>query len=163
MRPVAQGETVFITSEGCSAFLHPSKVTRKLTQWKVVTRSLEGPWYLVVYDVTCSKGRRVSQTSLVACDEALVDLLETMDAADIRGIGRLDRRHCGPSWNLEWIDALWKPARGEARKVGPLLLRFDGEPLVLDALLRPVAESHGRRLLYSVDGFVERWPEGRVN
>lgn len=150
MRTVAQGETVFITSEGCPAFLHPSKVTRKLKQWKVVTRSLEGPWYLVVYDVTCSRGRRVSQTSLVSCDDALVDLLERMDAADIQGIGRLDRRHCsGASWNLRWIDAVWTPGPSEARMVGPLLIRLDTEPLVRDALLRPVTESRGRRRLYS--------------
>ncbi len=157
MRPIAQGETVFITSEGCSALLHPSKVTHKLKQWKVVTRSLEGPWYLVVYDVTCSKGRRVSQTSLVSCDEALVDLLETLDAADVRGIGRLDRRHrSGPSWNLKWIEALWKPSRGEVRKAGPLLLRFEAESGVRDAQLRPVADSPGRRLIYVAGGFEER-------
>ena len=154
MRPVAQGETVFITSEGCSAFLHPSKVTRKLKQWKVVTRPLEGPWYLMVYDVICNKGRWVSQTSLVGCDEALVDLLETMDAADLRGIGRLDRHHCsGPSWRLTWLDAVWKPGRGVVGSVGRLLLRFKAEPGVGYALLRPVGEVAGRRLLYAGGGF----------
>lgn len=145
---------MFFTAEGCAPILHPSNAARKHRQWKVVTRSLEGPWYLLVYDVTCCKGRRVSQTSLVGCDEALVDMLGEIAVADLKGIGRLDRRHGpGPNWGLKWIDALWKPAPGEARKVGPLLFRFDAEPVVRDALLRPVEELPGRRLLYSVGGF----------
>lgn len=144
---------MFITSNGFASFRHPSIAPHKQKHWTVVTRALEGPWYLVVYDVTCRRGRRVSQTSLVACDDALVGLLETMNAADIRSIGRFDRRHCsGSGWSLKWIHSVWTPGRGEARMVGPLLLRFEAEPMVRDALLRPVGESHGRRRLYSVDG-----------
>jgi len=145
---------VFITTEGCAPIQHPSRLVSKLRRHEVVTRALEAPWYLLVYDVTCGKGRRVSQTSLVACDDALVCLLESMDTAEIRGIGRLDRRHCsGPSWGLKWIDAVWKPGLGEARKVGELLLRFEAEPLVRDARLWPVEELPERRLLYSVGRF----------
>ncbi len=140
---------MFITSNGFDSFRHPSIAPHKQQHWTVVTCALEGPWYLVVYDVTCRKGRRVSQTSLVGCDEALVEMLSEIAVADVKGIGRLDRRHgLGPSWGLKWIDALWKPALGEAREVGPLLLRFDAEPLVRDALLRPVGKLPGRRLLY---------------
>ncbi len=142
---------MFITSNGFDLFRHPSIAPHQQKHWPVVTRALEGPWYLVVYDVTCCKGRRVSQTSLVGCDEALVDMLGEIAVADIKGIGRLDRRHgLGPRWDLKWIDALWKPALAEARKVGPVLLRFDAEPLVRDALLRPVREVPERRLLYAV-------------
>jgi hypothetical protein len=140
---------MFITSNGSASFRHPSIAPHKQKHWTVVTCALEGPWYLVVYDVTCRKGRRVSQTSLVGCDEALVDMLDEIAGADLKGIGRLDRRHGpGPGWSLKWINALWRPAVGEARNVGPLLLRFDAEPLVRDALLRPVEELSGRRLLY---------------
>lgn len=111
----------------------------------------------MIYDVTCSKGSRVSQTSLVGCDVALVEMLGEIAVADVKGIGRLDRGHGpSPSWELKWIDALWTPALGEARKMGPLLLRFDAEPLVRDALLRPVGESPERRLLYSMGGVVQR-------
>lgn len=147
---------MFITTEGCAPIQHPSKLASKLRRYEVVTQALEAPWYLLVYDVTCGKGRRVSQTSLVACDEALVDLLETMNAADIQSIGRLDRRHGSePSWCLKWIDAVWKPEPDEARTVGPLLLRFDAELMARDALLQPVGAKAGRRLLYAM-GFVER-------
>lgn len=115
----------------------------------MVTRSLEAPWYLLVYDVTCHRGQRVSQTSLVACEEALLDMLAEIAAANIQGIGRLDRRHRpGPCWGLQWIDAVWRPAPEEARKVGPLLIRCGSDPVVRDALLQPAGEIVGRRLVY---------------
>lgn len=142
---------MFITTEGCAPISHPSKLGSKLRLHEVVTQALEAPWYLLVYDVNCGKGRRVSQTSLVGCDDALVDLLDTMNVTDIRSLGRLDRRPCtDSSWGLKWISAVWKPGPRENRMTGPLLLRFDAEPTVRDALLRPVAERPGRRLLYSV-------------
>ncbi len=147
---------MFITSNGSAPFHHPSIAPHKQKHWAVVTCALEGPWYLVVYDVTCRKGRRVSQTSLVGCDEALVEMLGEIAVADVKGIGRLDRCH-GPSprWSLKWIDALWRPALGEARRAGPLLLRFEAEPMVRDALLRPVGEVLERRLLYALGDFGE--------
>lgn len=145
---------MFITSNGSTSFRHPSIASHKQKHWSVVTCALEGPWYLVVYDVTCRKGRRVSQTSLVGCDEALVDMLGEIAVADVKGIGRLDRRHePRRTWSFRWIGALWKPALHERREVGPLLLRFEVEPLVRDALLRPVGEVPGRWLLYAVGGF----------
>ncbi|MBN9372489.1 MULTISPECIES: hypothetical protein [unclassified Hydrogenophaga] len=109
---------MFIPAKGSASVLHPSRSTRRQNHWPVVTRALEAPWYLLVYDVRCWRGHKVSQTSLVACDEALVDMLAVMAMTDVRSIGRLDRRHgSGPCWGLQWIDALWKPAPEEARKV----------------------------------------------
>ncbi len=140
---------MFIPAKGSAPFLHPSRVSRKQNHWSVVTRALEAPWYLLVYDVTCQWGHKVSQTSLVACDEALVDMLAEMAAADVHGLACLDRRHGpGPCWGLHWIDAVWKPAPEEARTVGRLLIRCDAESVVRDAFLRPVGEVAGRRLLY---------------
>lgn len=140
---------MFITAKGTAPFLHPSRARRQQYHWPVITRALEAPWYLLIYDVMGHRGQKVSQTSLVACDEALVDMLVEMAAADIRGIGRLDRCHGpGPCWGLQWIDALWKPAPEEARKVGRLLIRCEADPVVRDALLRPVGEVAGRLLLY---------------
>jgi hypothetical protein len=148
---------MFITSNGSDSFRHPSIGPHKQKYWTVVTCALEGPWYLVVYDVTCRKGRSVSQTSLVSCDKSLVDMLAEIAVTDVKGIGRLDRHHgSGPIWGFRWIDALWTPARGEARKVGQLLLMFEAEPMVRDALLRPVGEVAGRRLLYEAGGFPRR-------
>jgi hypothetical protein len=147
---------MFITSNGFAQFLHPSVATRKQHHWKVVTRALEAPWYLLVYDVSCCKGRRVSQTSLVACDEALVHILAESAVDDLKGIGRLDRCHgSSPSWGLKWIEALWRPARCEVRNVGALLMRFEAEVVVRDALLRPVEELAGRQLVYAARGLGE--------
>lgn len=147
---------MFILAKGSAPFLHPSRNARSQNHWPVVTRALEAPWYLLVYDVSCHRGHRVSQTSLVGSDDALVELIAAINRADLRGVGRLDRQHgLGPSWSLRWIEALWTPALGEAREVGSLLLRFESEPLVRDALLRPVGEVAGRRLVYEVDGFGE--------
>ena len=145
---------MFITTEGCAPIQHPSRLASNLRRYEVVTQALEAPWYLLVYDVTCGKGRRVSQTSLVGCDKALVNLLEMMVAADIRGVGRLDRCHSsGPNWELKWIGAVWEPGLGEARMAGPLLLRFEAEQVVRDAMLRPVAEVGGRRRVYEASSF----------
>lgn len=152
---------MFITSNGSNPFRHPSIAPHEQKHWTVVTCALEGPWYLVVYDVTCRKGQRVSQTSLVGCEDALVEMLGQIAVADLKGIGRLDRQHgLNPNWSLKWIDSLWKPAHGEAREVGPLLLRFAAEPMVWDALMRPVREPPVQSLLYSAGGFVERRCEG---
>jgi hypothetical protein len=89
-----------------------------------------------------------------------VEMLGEIAAADVKGIGRLDRQHGpGPNWGLKWIDSLWKPALREGRTVGPLLLRFDTEPMVRDALLRPVGEVAGR-LLYEAGRFARRRRRG---
>lgn len=140
---------MFITTNGATPFLHPSRVARQQKHCAVVTRALEAPWYLLVYEVTCHQQRKVSQTSLVAWDEALVDMLTRIPPTDLTGIGRLDRHHGpGPCWNLQWLDALWKPAPDEVRAVGPLLLKLGDDAQVRDALLRPVGDVPGRRLLY---------------
>lgn len=153
---------MFIASNGSASFRHPSIAPHKQKHWAVVTCALEGPWYLVVYDVTCREGRRVSQTSLVRDEDALVNMLGEIAVADVKGIGRLDRQH-GPglNWDLKWIDSLWKPALRERRTVGPLLLRFDTEPMVRDALLRPVGEVAGR-LLYEAGRFARRRRHGSI-
>ena len=117
---------MFIAAEGFAPFRHPSHATRQQKHWTVITRALEAPWYLVVYDVGCRRGHRVSQTSLVAWDETLLEMLSRIPAADLTGIGRLDRQHGpGPCWRLQWVQAVWKPAPHEARTVGPLLLKLD--------------------------------------
>lgn len=162
--PLPREKNVFITAEGRAPIHHPSKVTRKYREWDVVTRSLEAPWYLLVYDVTCANGRRVSQTSLVDCDEVLVNMLAAIPAADLKGIGRLDRCHGpGPGWALRSVDAMWKPAPDEARKVGPSLFRFDAETLVRDTLLRPIGKRPGRTLLYSLGSAVAPRIEGEAD
>ncbi len=146
---------MFITAPGLVQFLHPSKVAPRQTHWPAITLALERPWYLLVYDVSYN-GQKVSQTSLVAWDHTLLDLLACIPVTDLSGIARLDRRReAGPSWALEWIGALWVPAPGEAPALGPLLFKLGQDPQLRNTDLLPVAEAPGRRLLYEA-------PAGRL-
>jgi len=140
---------VFITAPGLVQHLHPSQVALHQSHWPALTLALERPWYLLVYDVSYN-GQKVSQTSLVAWDHTLLDLLAQISVADLSGIARVDRRReAGPSWALEWIGALWAPAPGESAALGPLLLQLGQDPQLRSTDLRPVAEAAGRRLLYA--------------
>lgn len=94
---------MFITAPGFVQHLHPSQVAPRQTHWPAITLALERPWYLLVYDVSY-QGQKVSQTSLVAWDSTLVDMLAQIPVQDLRGIARLDRRReAGPSWALQWV------------------------------------------------------------
>ncbi len=140
---------VFITAPGLVQHLHPSHVAPRQTHWPAITLALERPWYLLVHEVSC-QGRKVSQTSLVAWDMTLLDLLAHIPVADLGGIARLDRRRgAGPSWALEWIGALWAPAPGESRALGPLLFTLGTDPQLRNTDGLPVGEAAGRRLLYA--------------
>ncbi len=142
---------MFITAPGLVQHLHPSQVAPRQTHWPAITLALERPWYLLVYDVSFN-GRKVSQTSLVAWDTTLLEMLAQIPVADLSGIARLDRRRGpGPHWALQWIGALWVPSPGEVSSVGPLLLTLDQDPQVRDTRLLPVAEASGRRLLYEAN------------
>ncbi|WP_322469603.1 hypothetical protein SOM08_20250 [Hydrogenophaga sp. SNF1] len=139
---------MFITAPGLVQHLHPTQVAPPQTHWPAITLALERPWYLLVHEVACN-GRKLSQTSLVAWDTTLLDLLAHIPVADLSGIARLGRRRgAGPSWALEWIGALWAPAPGESPALGPLLFQLGTDPQLRNTDLQPVGEAAGRRLLY---------------
>ncbi|RFP75552.1 hypothetical protein DY262_20920 [Hydrogenophaga borbori] len=139
---------MFITAPGLVQHLHPAQVAPRQTHWPAITLALERPWYLLVHEVSCN-GQKRSQTSLVAWDATLLDLLARIPVADLSGIARLDRRReAGPSWALEWIGALWAPAPGESPALGPLLFQLGTDPQLRNTDLLPVGEAAGRRLLY---------------
>ena len=146
---------MFITAPGLVQFLHPSKVALHQSHWPAITLALERPWYLLVHQVSFN-GKKVSQTSLVAWDHTLLDLLARIPVADLSGIARLHRRRdAGPSWALEWIGALWAPAPCESPALGPVLFQLGQDPQLRNANLQPVSEAPGRRLLYEA-------PSGRL-
>ena len=158
---------MFITAPGLVQHLHPSQVAPRQTHWPAITLALERPWYLLVHRVSC-KGQTLSQTSLVAWDTTLLDLLARIPMADLSGIARLERRRgAGPSWALEWISALWAPAPGESPALGPLLFQLGTDPQLRTTHRLPVAEAAGRRLLYEAPcapappgGWLSPWPPG---
>lgn len=114
--------------------------------WLATTLSLESPWYLLVYEVSCD-GQKLSQTSLVAWESMLLAMLAEIPVADVTGIARLEkRRDALRPWELMWIDSLWEPSPGEAE--GVLLMRLVSDTQLRDAHSRPVSDAKGRRLLY---------------
>lgn len=140
---------MFITAPGLVQHLHPSRVAPRQSHWPAVTLALERPWHLLVYNVLCN-GQKVSQTSLVAWDATLLDLLARIPAADLSGIARLHRhRGAGPGWVMTWIGALWVPAPCESPALGPLLFQFGQDPQLHTADLLPVVDAPGRCLLYA--------------
>ncbi len=139
---------MFITAAGLVQYLHPSLVAPRQSHWPAITLSMERPWCLLVYDVSYN-GQKVSQTSLVAWDNTLLDMLAEIPVADLKGIARLDRRRdSGPSWSFSWIDALWRPAPCEPPSVGPVLFKLSDDPHVRNGRMQPVPGAPGRRLLY---------------
>lgn len=145
---------MFLATTPTTRTLHPSWLAQPPRHWPVLTRALEAPWYLLVYQVDIRRGGRLSQTSLVAGEDTLVSLLAEIAPADLTGIARLDRQHgTGPGWSLQWLDAAWSPGPAEARGAGHLLMRFDDDTQVRNALLHPVPDASGRRLLTPVS-----WP-----
>lgn len=139
---------MFLSAPGLVQYLHPSSVAPRQSHWPAITLAMERPWYLLIYDVSYN-GQKVSQTSLVAWDATLLEILAQIPMADLTGIARLDRRRePGPSWALQWIGALWAPSPCEASAVGPLLFKLGNDPQLRDARLLPVPDAPGRRLLY---------------
>jgi hypothetical protein len=101
---------MFVTSHAFVQFLHPSAVVARHHYWRIVTLTLERHWYLVVHKVTY-QGQKVSQTSLVAWEGTLVELLNEIPAEDLVGIARLDwQADNSASWSLRWLDAGWRPS-----------------------------------------------------
>lgn len=139
---------MFITAPGLVQYLHPTMVAPRQSHWPAITLALERPWYLLVYDVAY-KGKKVSQTSLVAWDATLLDMLDLIPLTDLNGIARLDRcRGTGPSWAFQWISALWAPAPCEGLGADGLMFKLHDDPQLRDTRLQPVADTQGRRLLY---------------
>jgi hypothetical protein len=144
---------MFVTSEAFVQFLHPSAVAPPQQYWRVVTLTLERHWYLVVHKVLY-KGRKVSQTALVAWEATLLDLLNEIPAEDLIGIARFDwvANHSA-GWSLRWIETLWKPSQSEALVTGPLVLTLDTDPQTRNCQLLPVSQCPGRQLLFSARRF----------
>ena len=141
---------MFITAPGLVQHLHPSQVAPRQAHWPAITLAIERPWYLLVHRVACG-GRARSQTTLVAWDTALRDLLANIPAGDLMGLARLHRRTDGPGpgWALQGVTGLWASAPGELAAVGPLLFQLGTDPQLRCTDLQPVGDAPGRRLLFT--------------
>ena len=139
---------MFITSDAFVQFLHPSAVAPSQQHWRVVTLTLTRHWYLIVHNVSY-QGRQVPQTSLVAWEATLLDLLAEIPRRDLTGIARLDwQADQSTGWSMRWMEALWRPSENEAQAIGPLVFTLEADPQARNAELLPVAECAGRQLLF---------------
>lgn len=117
--------------------------------WKAVTLSVESPWYLFVYAAEY-QGQKVPQTTLVAWESTLLQLLESIPSTNHRAIGRLDKSHSpGVRWKVTWVETVWVASAEELEETGQLLLQVEGDPQLRDAHLAPVPTRGGRRLVFS--------------
>ncbi|MGX5651327.1 hypothetical protein ACWKW4_13810 [Hydrogenophaga borbori] len=139
---------MFVTSDAFVQFLHPSAVAPRQQYWRMVTLTLERHWYLVVYNVIY-QGRKVSQTSLVAWDATLLDMLAEIPAEDLMGVARLDwRAGDRASWSLRWVETLWKSSNTEAQAIGPLVFTLNADSQARNVQLIPVSGCPERQLLF---------------
>lgn len=116
--------------------------------WRAVTLSLEAPWYVLVYEVEYD-GERMPQTTLVAWESTLLDLVALIPEPHRKGIARIERRHGpGAPWTVSWVQAIWAPAPDEAEDTGIFLLQLEGDPQVRDAHLQPLQQRGDRVRLY---------------
>lgn len=140
---------MFVTMSHFEQFMPPDLVGPNQKYWRAVTLSLETPWYLLVY-VAEYEGHKVPQTTLVAWESTLLDIVAGIPEADRRGIARVDKeRSPGSRWSVSWIERLWAPAPDEVEEGGIVLLQLAGDPQVRDEHLTPVASREGRALVFS--------------
>jgi hypothetical protein len=143
------GAAVFVTMPHFEQVMPANLVGPNQKYWRAVTLSLESPWYLFVYDAEYGEDK-VPQTTLVAWEATLLDILQGIPAANRKGLARLEKaRRPGTRWQVTWIESIWAPAPEEAADTGLFLLQLEGDPHVRDAHLTPVGLREGRSLMYS--------------
>lgn len=139
---------MFVTMPHFEQFMPPDLVAPNQKYWRAVTLSLESPWYLFVYEAEY-EGEKVPQTTLVAWESTLLDILATIPGGDCMGIARLEKeRGKTARWNVSWIETIWAPTPEEAEETGLFLVQLEGDPQLRDAHLQPVPTRGDREILF---------------
>ena len=116
--------------------------------WQAVTLSLESPWYLLVYEAACDD-RKVTQTTLVAWESTLFEILTSIPEGACMAIARLERhRDKVARWDMKWIQRIWASAGDECAERGLFLFQLEGDPQLRNAHLHSVPHRTGRKLLF---------------
>lgn len=140
---------LFVTAPHFEQFMPRDLIVPNQKHWKAVTLSLGSPWYLFVYEVEY-EGRKVHQTTLVAWEATLLEILEVIPKEDQRAVARLQMcRDPDARWEIGWIQNIWASTTEEANETGSLLLQMEGDPVLRDAHLHPVPPKPGREMLFS--------------
>jgi hypothetical protein len=139
---------VFVTMPPFEQLMPANMVGPDQQYWRAVTLSLEAPWYLFVYEAQYGQ-QKVPQTTLVAWEVTLLDILEAVPVANRMGVARIEKEPgSGNRWNMSWVETIWAPAQEESEQTGPFLLQLTDDAQVRDAHLQPVVFRNGRELVY---------------
>lgn len=116
--------------------------------WQAVTLSLESPWYLLVYEADCDD-RKVTQTTLVAWESTLLDILTALPEGACMTIARLERHQDQVArWEMKWIQRIWASTGDECNETGLFLLQLEGDSQLRNAHLQLMPNRAGRKLLF---------------
>jgi hypothetical protein len=140
---------VFVSMPPFEQYMPSHLVVARHQFWRAVTLSLETPWYLFAYESE-REGHKVPQTTLVAWESTLLELLASVPEADRKGVARVEMaRGQIQRWAFSWIRRIWVPMSDELEETGVLLFQFEGETQVRDTHLQPVPANDGRVLLFT--------------
>lgn len=139
---------MFVTAPHFEQFVPHDLIGPDQKCWQAVTLSLESPWYLLVYEADCDD-RKVTQTTLVAWESTLFEILTALPEGACMAIARLERhRDQVARWEMKWIQRVWASASDECTEKGLCLLQLEGDSQPRNAQLQLVPNRAGRKLLF---------------
>jgi hypothetical protein len=116
--------------------------------WRAVTLSAHAPWYVFLYEAPIADGRFL-QSTLVAWEETVLNLLEVVPRDSWRGIYRLEpaTQKTG-GWRFREVSEIWTPTQSERESGLTAVLLLEGDAQLRDPQLQPVERSVERHLAY---------------
>jgi hypothetical protein len=119
------------------------------TYWRAFSLSLRTPWYLLTYRLA-EDGQEVIETTGVAWESTLLDLIERLGSTSVISVERVDPSE-NSGWTLRQVEELLSPADDERSETGPLLFTMAGEEGLYDSFQNKVATGRaGRKLMLRV-------------
>lgn len=117
--------------------------------WRAVTLSAYAPWYVFLYEAPVADAR-VLQSTLVAWEETVLNLLEVVPRDSWRGIYRLEPAtpKSRGGWRFREVVEIWTPTQGERGSGLTAVLLLQDDAQLRDPHLRPVAHNGERQLSY---------------
>ena len=138
---------MFVTMPAMEQFMPPAFVVPGHKHWRAVTLSFEHPVFLVQYDVQHG-AELVTQTTLVAWEEALIQVLRAVAPERRRAVCFMHKELGTTRWSLDEIQAIWAPGEEDLERGFLVLLQLKGDPCCRDVFLSPAPPAGGRQLLF---------------
>lgn len=139
---------MFVTVPAFEQFVPPGLKLPEQRFWIAASLSLNSPWYLFTYEL--ERGTEVTRhTALAAWETALAELLRSVPFKNRKAVARFDPPQEGSpaNWTMKLVDTVWVTSAFE-RDMGPLVFQLQGEAVVRDSFLEPVALDAKRELIF---------------